>query len=524
VAWTCAVALPLAGLALLLSAPDLDVRWEHHPSHFWLVLLVAIVNAAVGFSMDQAARRRGDVRVSLVGLAFLTAAGFLALHALATPGVLLSGPNAGFTVATPVGLANAAVLAFVSSLDLEGRFGAAIERHGTLLRGLVLAVLVVWGAVSLSSLPPLDDPLTEEETDGILRALALVAVGLYSAAAIRYARMSQRTRNTLPLAVLTAWVLLAEAMIAVAVGRSWQLTWWEWHVLMALAIALVAVVARAESRRRSTGGPFASLYLEGTIARTNAAYASALGELVEGRAQADQIAARFGLSGEQAELVDRAAARIRHLDEVFRPYVSPQLADRLERDPGLAALGGEEREISVLFADLEGFTSFSDGRSPVEVIAMLNEYWGIAVPLVVEEHRGLIDKFLGDAVMVIFNADGDQPDHARRAAAAALHLQERCTELADSNPDWPRLRAGVNTGTAVVGHVGTAQQRSFTAIGDTTNVAARLQAAAPTGSVVIAATTLAQIGEADVEALPPLEAKGKREPLEAYILRGLLPR
>jgi class 3 adenylate cyclase len=175
----------------------------------------------------------------------------------------------------------------------------------------------------------------------------------------------------------------------------------------------------------------------------------------------------------------------------------------------------------VLFADLEGFTAFSDGRPPSEVIAMLNEYWGIAVPVVVEEHHGLIDKFLGDAVMVIFNADGDQPDHARRAAAAALHLQERCAELAQRNPGWPRLRAGVNTGTAVVGHVGAAQQRSFTAIGDTTNVAARLQAAAPTGAVVIAASTRAQIGAADVEALPPLEAKGKLEPLEAYLLRGL---
>ena len=165
-------------MGLLLAEPDLDARWEHHPAHFWLVLAVAAVSAGVGFAMEQAARRRGDVRVSLVGLAFLVAAGFLGLHALATPGVLLASANAGFTVATPVGLANAAVLALLSSLELEGRFGAAIGRRGGVLRAVAVALLLGWGAVSLSSLPPLDDPLTEAENEGILRALALVAVGL----------------------------------------------------------------------------------------------------------------------------------------------------------------------------------------------------------------------------------------------------------------------------------------------------------------------------------------------------------
>src|ERR687884_225226 len=117
--WCAAVTLPLVGLALLLAVPDADLRWENHPSHFWLVFAVALVNAAVGFAMGEAARRRADIRVALVGLAFLAAAGFLALHALATPGVLLEGKNAGFTIATPVGLLNASVLALASSLDLE---------------------------------------------------------------------------------------------------------------------------------------------------------------------------------------------------------------------------------------------------------------------------------------------------------------------------------------------------------------------------------------------------------------------
>ncbi len=94
-------ALPVAGLALLVAEPDLDVRWEHHPSHFWLVLGAGVINGAPAYATGTAARVRGDARVFLVSLAFLSAAGFLGLHALATPGVLLTGPNAGFSIATP---------------------------------------------------------------------------------------------------------------------------------------------------------------------------------------------------------------------------------------------------------------------------------------------------------------------------------------------------------------------------------------------------------------------------------------
>jgi class 3 adenylate cyclase len=190
--------------------------------------------------------------------------------------------------------------------------------------------------------------------------------------------------------------------------------------------------------------------------------------------------------------------------------------------PPDAPLGGEEREVSVLFADLEGFTAYSETRPPAEVIAMLNEYWGTAVPIVLEQHGGVIEHFAGDAVMVVFNARGDQPDHARRAAAAALDLQVRTLEVSATRPDWPRFRAGVGTGTAAVGYVGAEQQRNFAVIGDTTNTAARLQTAARTGEVVIAASTRNAIGaDAVVEALPPVAAKGKREPVAAFRLLGL---
>src|SRR5687768_118341 len=93
--WWLALALPVAGLALLLARPELDLQWEHHPSHFWLVLVTAVVNVALAYLTNLVAGRHRDPRLVLVSLAFLASAGFLALHALATPGVLLTQPNAG---------------------------------------------------------------------------------------------------------------------------------------------------------------------------------------------------------------------------------------------------------------------------------------------------------------------------------------------------------------------------------------------------------------------------------------------
>ena len=114
------LALPVLGLALLLAAPDLDVEWQHHPSHFWLVLSTAAISVALAYVTNVAAERHRDARIMLVSLAFLASAGFLGLHALATPGVLLAAPNIGFALATPVGLIIAAIFAAASVSPLAG--------------------------------------------------------------------------------------------------------------------------------------------------------------------------------------------------------------------------------------------------------------------------------------------------------------------------------------------------------------------------------------------------------------------
>ena len=506
--WLGALAVPVAGLVLLLAAPDLDRTWEHHPSHFWLVLLVAAVNVVLGLLTGEAARRLGDARLFLVAMAFVSSAAFLGLHALATPGVLLDATNTGFVVATPVGLLVAGVFAAASALDLERR-GEALIRWRSAIRALLTALIVAWAFVSLAELPPLDEPLPPGDARGPLIALGAVGVALYGFAAVRYVQLFRRTRNRMLAAVAAAFALLAESMVAIAFARSWRLSWWEWHALMAVAFALVAAAAWEEYRRG--GSPFAGLYLRDTIARLDRRYGQAIERALEDEAPS-------GLTVEENQLVQRAAGEIKRLEDLFRPYLSPQVTARLRADPSAGKLGGEAREVSVLFADLQGFTAFSERADPAQVVEMLNHYWAEAVPAVANE-GGMVERFAGDAVMVVFNAAEDQPDHARRAARAALGLQQAAQKLVQAHPEWPRFRVGVNSGPAAVGNVGSLEHRSFTAIGDTTNLAARLQTAAEPGQVVIGPRTRDELGdEAVVEDLGPLELKGKRDPINAFLL------
>jgi class 3 adenylate cyclase len=518
------LALPAAGFVLLLSAPELDEHWEHRPTHFWLVLLTALVNVVLGLAASEAARRRGDARALLVSFAFLMSAGFLGLHALATPGSLIEGSNVGFVIATPLGLVLGAGLAAASAVELSPTQAHAILARETVLRAGLIGVLVAWGIVSIGELPPLDRPLQPEDIRVELGVVALAGGALYVWAAARYLRLYRRRRDPLPLTLAVAWLLLAEALGAVALSRNWHLTWWEWHVLMAAAFALVAWAARAGYRRgASVTAAFGGVYLDGTLERLDERTGRALRRLVgafeEGR-DVEPVLAELragGLSEDEAALLERSAREVRRIDELFRPYVSPALAAELERSPAQAELGGTVREVSVLFADLEGFTAFSEGHAPAEAIAMLNAYWAAAVPQLLRE-GATIERFAGDAVMAVFNAVGDQPDHAERATRAARTMLASSERLAAEHPGWPRFRAGLATGPAAVGHVGTPEQRSFAAIGDTTNLAARLQSHARPGQLVLASSTATRLSGVALRSLGMLQVKGRTEAVEAFEL------
>ncbi|MFC7482850.1 hypothetical protein ACFQX7_26595 [Luedemannella flava] len=221
--WFLHLAMPVAGLWLLLARPDLDVRWHDNHSHFWLVLVVAVGNLALGALMSAAAHRHRDARLFLVSLAFLACAGFFALHALATPQVLVRGPNAGFDMAQPVGLALAAVLALASALPLD-RVGERILRYRWWWWGGGAALLAGWAVASLAGLGALARP-GPGELPAALEGVAFAATAAFVGAAVRYL-LHRRSPAAVLLSLVTAFTLLAEAMVAVTLAPRWHLTWW----------------------------------------------------------------------------------------------------------------------------------------------------------------------------------------------------------------------------------------------------------------------------------------------------------
>jgi class 3 adenylate cyclase len=207
----------------------------------------------------------------------------------------------------------------------------------------------------------------------------------------------------------------------------------------------------------------------------------------------------------------------RRIDRLFRQYLSPDVAEALVNDPRRADLGGEVVEVSVLFADLSGYTPFSERSTPTEVVAALNDCFGGAVPAVFAE-GGTIVQFVGDALMAIFNAPLRQPDHAVRACRAALALQ-RLTKALPGSDRRPGFRVAVNTGPALVGNIGSSELRNFSALGDTTNVAARLQTYAAEGAVVIGERTYELVRTfAEIRPLGAVALKGKSVPTRLYEL------
>ncbi len=314
--------LPLLGLWLLIANPQLDHTWEHQAVHFWLVVAAALVSVILGLWVSESARRHSDARLLLVSLTFLASAGFLLLHALATPTVLLEGRNTGFVIATPIGLALGALFAAASSTRLRPTVAATVLRWQGVLRGGLLLVMVAWAAASLLRIPPFDAELNEDAAHGLVQVLTVAGVALYALAAFLYAQLPRRGSWRVPLSVIAAFVLLAEAMIAIAFSRNWHVSWWEWHVLMVAAFGLVAWSAQTEYRRDGARSQaFDAIVLEQTVQRIHEQYGVAVAGLVsEIRRQpaaAQELAARvagsYDLTAAQADVLDRAAHEIAQL-------------------------------------------------------------------------------------------------------------------------------------------------------------------------------------------------------------------
>jgi class 3 adenylate cyclase len=178
------------------------------------------------------------------------------------------------------------------------------------------------------------------------------------------------------------------------------------------------------------------------------------------------------------------------------------------------------RDVSVLFADLKGFSRFSEENPADLVHTMLNTYFEAVLPGI-RAAGGRVDRFIGDAVMVTFNVSVDQPDHAVRAARAAVDFQDAARRVAERHPEWPRFRAGINTGSASVGVVGDGRQRAYTVLGDTVNVAAHIEASAPVGTIAISDATYRALTDAEVTSLGAVTMKTRAEPVQVWRLDGL---
>ena len=203
---------------------------------------------------------------------------------------------------------------------------------------------------------------------------------------------------------------------------------------------------------------------------------------------------------------------------IVRRYLAPAAADQFLADPRRQELGGEIAEVTVLFADLGGFSTYAETRSPAEVVELLNRYFAMTLPAILDE-GGTPIQLPGDAIMAIFGAPIPHADHAPRACRAARRMITAVEAAAAGASHAPRFRIGINTGPALVGNIGSEEFRNFTAIGDTTNVAQRLQAAAEPGQVVIGPATAAALGaEAAVTPLPPVMVKGREQPVQSYLL------
>ncbi len=235
------------------------------------------------------------------------------------------------------------------------------------------------------------------------------------------------------------------------------------------------------------------------------------------------------------ELIARVETRLRakfEADEMrqmqrlvrstFERFVHPSVVERLLHDPTQVALGGKLQEVTVMFADMEGFTAVSEQTDPERMLMLVNRYHDLLVG-VIQQHSGMIDKFLGDGLMALFNTPLPLDDHARHAVESALAIRAVLGSFhAELEPQQRMgINFGIHTGLAVVGNVGATQIMGFTAVGDTVNVAARLQGLARSGQILVSAAAYERVQPwVMAREIGPVPVKNRREAVMTYEITG----
>ena len=212
----------------------------------------------------------------------------------------------------------------------------------------------------------------------------------------------------------------------------------------------------------------------------------------------------------------------RKIQSAFGHYVSPALVKEIAKNPELLKLGGERRNISILFLDFENFTALSESLKPQKVVELVNTYFG-ALAEVIMEHGGTVDKFEGDAIMALFGAPVPSEDHALKACESALALMQKMEELAQTTGSGLKLRIGIASGESIVGNMGSVKRFDYTAMGDTVNIASRLESGNKFyGTRVLVNAEAMNAGQSTLSfrRVDRVRFKGKKEAVDIYEVLG----
>jgi adenylate cyclase len=204
----------------------------------------------------------------------------------------------------------------------------------------------------------------------------------------------------------------------------------------------------------------------------------------------------------------------------FKRYVSKQVVDELLDDDAKLNLGGEEREVTILFSDIRGFTSMSENMKPEKVVSTLNEYFSDMIDIVFK-YNGTLDKIIGDELMIVYGAPTSAKDDTQRAVATAVEMQKQITRLNKERikrKDIPiSAGIGINRGVVVSGNIGSRDMMDYTVIGDTVNLGARLCSAAGPGEILVSSSVWKETQKYySYKKLEPIKVKGKKNKVSIY--------
>lgn len=213
------------------------------------------------------------------------------------------------------------------------------------------------------------------------------------------------------------------------------------------------------------------------------------------------------------------------MQDAFGKYVTSEVVDMILKNPDEKWFKGEIIDATVMFADIRGFTSFSEKRDPAEVVNVLNEYFTMATEIIFK-YGGHVDKFIGDEIMSVFGAIVEQKGHPAKAVMAAVALQnelkDRNLQKQKSEDTAIRVGIGISTGELIAGNIGSNKRMEYTVIGDIVNVASRLTRLAGPDEIVISDSVYQMVSDIVVaEQVEPVAVKGKAEPVLTYKVSGI---